>query len=250
MACDLGFGLPPEEAMHSCLIATALARERDMPEPEVADVFYTALLMHVGCSALSHETVAAWGDDRAVLSAVAGTNVADPGEMAGLIPVHHGGEAPCASGRASRPTPMSPAGQRFGHDFDTGSCEVASATARRVGLGEGAARALKEAVEWWNGDGPPDGLAGEEITLPARVARVAVDAARFDALGGTDAVVPALRARAGTILDPSIVDTLATHTDGLLADARRGDPRERLLEVEPEPVGGGERADEGGGGVR
>jgi hypothetical protein len=26
IACDLGFGLPPEEAMRSCLIATALAR--------------------------------------------------------------------------------------------------------------------------------------------------------------------------------------------------------------------------------
>jgi hypothetical protein len=31
IACDLGFGLPPEEAMRSCLIATALARRLEMP---------------------------------------------------------------------------------------------------------------------------------------------------------------------------------------------------------------------------
>jgi hypothetical protein len=38
--------------------------------------------MHVGCSALSHETVAAWGNDQRVLGAAARTNVADPGDIA------------------------------------------------------------------------------------------------------------------------------------------------------------------------
>jgi hypothetical protein len=71
VACDLGFGLPPEEAMRSCLIATALARRHGLSEPEVSVAFYTALLMHVGCSALSHETAVAFGDERPVLTAVA-----------------------------------------------------------------------------------------------------------------------------------------------------------------------------------
>ena len=103
VACDLGFGLPPEEAMRSCLIATALAREQGLPEPEVADTFYTALLMHVGCSALSHETVAAWGDDRGVLGAVASTNVADPEEVAGtLMPTILAGKPPAERARIER----------------------------------------------------------------------------------------------------------------------------------------------------
>ena len=51
--------------MRSCLIATGLARRQGLAEDGVADTFYTALLMHVGCSALSHETAAAFGDDRA-----------------------------------------------------------------------------------------------------------------------------------------------------------------------------------------
>jgi hypothetical protein len=78
IAGDLKFGLPPEEAMRSCLIATALARQQGLAEEAVADTFYTALLMHVGCSALSHETAAVFGDERAVLSVVADRNVADP----------------------------------------------------------------------------------------------------------------------------------------------------------------------------
>jgi DNA-binding CsgD family transcriptional regulator len=222
--------------MRSCLIATALARRHGLSEPEVSEAFYTALLMHVGCSALSHETAVAFGDERPVLTAVAATNVADPDEIAGrLVPAILNGKSPAERDRILRFI-VSPEGQRFGHSFDTGTCEVASVTARRVGLGEGVARALKQAVEWWNGEGPPEGLEGEQIALPARVARAATDAARFDALGGIDAVVEALRRRSGNILDPSVVDTLTVSADELLADSRAGDPRERVLEGEPEPV--------------
>ena len=222
--------------MRSCLIATALARRLGLPESEVADTYYTALLMHVGCSALSHETAAAWGNEQRALGAAARTNVADPADIAGtLMPAITEGMSPAERSRVERYA-ASPQGQEFGRTFDTGSCEVASATARRVGLGAGVERALKEAVEWWNGQGPPDGLQGEEIALPARIARAAADAARFDHLGGTEAVVDALRRRSGGILDPSIVETLTANADELLAETRAGDPRERLLEVEPEPV--------------
>jgi HD-GYP domain-containing protein (c-di-GMP phosphodiesterase class II) len=236
IACDLGFGLLPEEAMRSCLIATALARRLGLDESEVSDTYYTALLTHVGCSALSHETVAAWGHDQRVLRVAAETNIADPEDVAAtLVPAV---TAPLIPGKRAQVERFaaSAEGQEFAHRFDTGSCEVASATARRVGLGPGVERALREAVEWWNGQGPPSGLQGEEIALPGRIARAAADAARFDDLGGTEAVVAALQARSGVILDPSIVEAFTADADALLAESRTGDPRERLLEVEPEPV--------------
>jgi hypothetical protein len=40
---DLSLGLPPEDAMRSCLVGTALAQELGVPEQEVADVFYVSL---------------------------------------------------------------------------------------------------------------------------------------------------------------------------------------------------------------
>jgi HD-GYP domain-containing protein (c-di-GMP phosphodiesterase class II) len=235
IAADLGFGLPPEEAMRSCLIATALARQQRLAEDEVADTFYTALLMHVGCSALSHETAAAFGDDRVLMSAAAKTNVADPADIAGtLLPELTRGRSAAERSRLEHYTLTQ--GQEFGRRFDTGSCEVGSATAKRVGLGPRVERGLREAVEWWNGDGPPRGLRGEEIALPARIARAATDAARFDHLGGSEAAAEALRRRSGGILDPSLVEAFAANADRLLAEAHAGDPRERILEAEPEPV--------------
>ena len=221
--------------MRSFLIATALARQQGLAEQEVADTFYTALLIHVGCSALSHETAVAFGDERAVLSVVARTNVADPGDIAAtLLPAVTRGMSAEERSRIERYSITQ--GREFGRRFDTGSCEVGSATAKRVGLGAGVERSLLEAVEWWNGDGPPRGLRGEEIALPARIARAAAEAARFDHLGGVEAAVEALRRRAGGILDPSMVEAFAANADRLLGESHAGDPRERILEVEPEPV--------------
>jgi HD-GYP domain-containing protein (c-di-GMP phosphodiesterase class II) len=235
IAADLGFGLPPEEAMRSCLIGTALARERGLAEEEVSDCFYTALLMHLGCSALSHETAAAFGDEHFVLEIVARTNVADPEDIVRtLLPELTRGRSPAERARIEHHAVEH--GAEFGRNFDTGSCEVASATARRVGLGLGVQRALREAVEWWNGEGPPQGLHGEEIALPARIASAAADAARFDRLGGRDAAVEALRYRSGTILDPAVVELFDATADRVLGQTRAGDPRRLLLELEPEPV--------------
>ncbi len=221
--------------MRSCLIATELARQLELDEAEVADTFYTALLMHLGCSALSHETAAAFGDDRVLMSAVAKTNVADPADIAAtLLPELTRAMSPGERSRVERYAVEE--GREFGRRFDTGSCEVASATAKRVGLGPGVQRALHEAVEWWNGDGPPRGLQEEEIALPARIARAAADAARFDHLGGTAAAVEALRRRSGVILDPAVVESFAACADRLLARTRAGDPRQLILDHEPEPV--------------
>ena len=68
------------------------------------------------------------------------------------------------------------------------------------------------------------------------MARVAGDAATFAALGHADVVVTELRRRAGVTLDPSIVEAFARAASSLVAAAHVGDPRERILEAEPEPV--------------
>jgi HD-GYP domain-containing protein (c-di-GMP phosphodiesterase class II) len=235
VASDLGFGLPPETAMRSCLLATALARNLGLTEEEVADTFYASLLFHVGCPAFSHETAALFGNELTILSAVARTNLADPdGYAATLIP-----EAICGLSRRSQEELADRIvrhGPAFGRLFDVASCEVASAVARRIGLGRGVERALYEVGEWWNGSGVPQGLSEDAISFPARVARAAADATVLVGMGGAQVAVDGLRARAGTLLDPAVVDAFAADAAELVAEMRTGDPRERIVEREPHPV--------------
>jgi DNA-binding CsgD family transcriptional regulator len=64
---------------------------------------------------------------------------------------------------------------------------------------------------------------------------LAGDAAFFNHLGGTDLAIDAVRARAGTLHDPSIADAFVAHAPGVLADLRTGEPEALLLEAEPRP---------------
>ena len=133
MTADLGFGLPPGTAVRSCVVAAALARRLHLRDDEVRDSFYTALLMHVGCVGVAHESAAAFGDDIALNRAVARTNMADPGDVvATLLPEMTRGMTPEAAARASAFAIAH--GVEWGRRTDVGVCEVARDTARRLGL--------------------------------------------------------------------------------------------------------------------
>jgi HD-GYP domain-containing protein (c-di-GMP phosphodiesterase class II) len=236
MVADLGFGLPPGTAVRTSLIAAGLARRADLGDDDVRDAFYTGLLMHLGCVAVAHESAAAFGDDIALNRAVARSNLADPNDIeATLVPELTRQMAPDVAARAQA-FARSREAYEWGRRTDTGVCEVARDTARRLGLPHSTQRALYHVFESWVGGGAPSRLKGDSIPIASRVARVAMDAALFGQLGGVEAAVGAVRARAAVILDPDMVATFVADGRSLVAEADRGDPRHRLLDVEPTPV--------------
>jgi HD-GYP domain-containing protein (c-di-GMP phosphodiesterase class II) len=229
---DLGFGLPEEHAMRTCAVAADVARRMGSPEDEVRDAYYTALLMHVGCVALSHESAVAIGDEFAVGRASLLTNLADPEDVAAtLMPEIARGLS--ASERARFTAWAAEHGQEFGREFDTGACEVGRDTARRLGLPEGTQRALHEVNEHWNGTSVL-GLAGDDIAPAARIARAAGDAAFLSVVKGPRGAVEGLRQRAGSLLDPAVVAALVERGDPAAA-AAGADLYELILEIEPGP---------------
>lgn len=234
MVADLGYGLPMGEATRSCLIGVALARRLGLADHEVADTFYTSLLLHVGCVGFAHEMSTLFGDENTANRAGARTNLADPRDvMATLIPQATRALRPPARIKAA--AFIATRGRSLGRQYDATVCEVGRETARRIGLPDGVQRALYEAKEWWNGGGTPRGLKGEEIVVPARIARVAAEAALFGDLGGAELAVHALSRRGGGMLDPAIVAEF-TADPAILAEADAGDPRQRILDEEPAPV--------------
>jgi putative nucleotidyltransferase with HDIG domain len=169
-------GVEPGEAARATLVAIALAEAAGVDEP--ADVYYTTLLQHVGCTAYAHEAAALAGGDEIAL------------KRAAL-------EADTA---AAHPRAMV-------EGYSRANCEVAARTAERLGLGAGVAAGLTDVYEQWDGAGGPRGLRGEAIALPARIAQVASVAA----LHG----VAAVRRRAGGALDPALAERV---TDAMLRD--------------------------------
>jgi len=229
---DLGYGLPMETAMRSCVLGTALARRLGLPDREVAEVFYVSLLLHVGCLAYSHETTVWFGDDTALRRAVVRTtSFLEIAKV--LIPQATRDLPPKA--RLKKAALLTATGSRFSNDHDLASCETARAVARRIGLPSAISDALYDVHEWWNGRGARQ-LEGEAIAASARISRVATDAIFLAALRDPEDVAITLRSSAGKRLDPSVVAIFEADAYGLLAEAGSGDPRTRILELEPEPA--------------
>src|ERR687883_1921303 len=69
LGIDLGFGQPMEHVLRQCLIALRLAERMGLDEEQRAAVYYTALLVNVGCHSDAHEQAKWFGDDIALKSA-------------------------------------------------------------------------------------------------------------------------------------------------------------------------------------
>jgi hypothetical protein len=68
LGVDLGFGQPMEHVLRQCLIALRLAEGIGLDEEARAAVYYTALLIDVGCHTDAHEQAKWFGDDIALKS--------------------------------------------------------------------------------------------------------------------------------------------------------------------------------------
>jgi putative nucleotidyltransferase with HDIG domain len=228
-------GQPPEEAIRSCLLATSLARQMDLSQRDVGDVYYATLLQHVGCTAYAHETAALFGgDDIAVRAAGARVDFANPREALSFSLFEVGKNATPLS-RARAVIVAVSKGQKFGEELARSNCEVAVNMARRLGLGTAVQRGLNEIYERWDGKGDPRKLAHDDIALPARFAQVASQAILFDRLGGSELAVEVIRRRAGTTFDPSIAEAFVRRGGELLAEVASVDASVAVIEAEPEP---------------
>ena len=69
VAVDLGLGQPAEHMLRSALIGTRIADRLGLSRGERDCIYYTALIMWIGCHADSHEYARWFGDDIATTAA-------------------------------------------------------------------------------------------------------------------------------------------------------------------------------------
>jgi HD-GYP domain-containing protein (c-di-GMP phosphodiesterase class II) len=232
---DLGFGLQAGEALRSCALATRFARSLDLPDDDVRTAFYTALLHHVGCTGYAHETARLFGDELVLNAAAGRSDSADPRDLfTTFLPLLTGGRPPLERARLALTAVTR--GSRFGKAYTTAACEVGRDAARRLRLPGEVQRSVYHVYEEWRGDGVPAGLAGDDLPIGSRLARLTGIAVLFDTIGGVELAVDAVRRRGGGMLDPWMAGRFADRAQALLGEIDTTDPRALVLEAEPDPV--------------
>jgi HD-GYP domain-containing protein (c-di-GMP phosphodiesterase class II) len=226
-------GQPPEKAIRSCVVAAGLARAMDLQEEQVRDVYLATLLRHLGCTATARDE-AYWfrGDELTSRPAAERADFASIRDMVSMT---------LGAGRGSgvhRPHYLARAmaSGRQGERILTAVCEVAAALAQRLRCSRGVRDALYQAMERWDGKGSPQGLAGEQVAIAARISDVANQGVIFDLEAGADAAVTMVARRAGGWFDPWVAEAFGRYGRELLRELGERDPWEAVLDTEPDPV--------------
>lgn len=227
---DLGMGEPYGQALRSTLLSVRLGELLGLPAGDLADCYYTTLLRHIGCTATAHEeSVYLLPDEISIRARISTTDFASPREALALTRQMLA-QVP-ASARPKLLMHMVPT--EWGRAVERSLCEVAAATARRLGLGSGVEKGLYDVRERWDGKGQPGGLRGAAITVSARVAQACGQLASLSSAVGAEAACAALRARAGGWLDPNVAGPLAEHGSALLTEVDALDLLEAVPAAEP-----------------
>jgi HD-GYP domain-containing protein (c-di-GMP phosphodiesterase class II)/DNA-binding CsgD family transcriptional regulator len=229
---DLAMGQEPEKAVRSCLLATELARASGLPEPQVHDVYYTALLQHLGCTAPSHEVTRLFGDDVSLTPQAERTDDTRVLESLALLASVGRGTGVRRAGHVARAVT---AGAEVNGAILRSVCEVGTRMAERLRLGAGVREGLRDSLEGWDGRGGAYGRAADEIAVPARFGALATQAVIFDRLAGPTAAVDMVRRRAGRWFDPAVAGTFAAVGADVLRRLAEVDVWTEVLAAEPRP---------------
>jgi HD-GYP domain-containing protein (c-di-GMP phosphodiesterase class II) len=232
---DLSREPDPGQAARTCFVACRLARVLDVPDATAQDVFYTALLQHLGCTGYAHDTAAVFaGRDIEMNAAGAKTDFSRPADIfKTFIPeLSKGVDLPTRLRIVGAAITKAP---RMGVLIARTSCEIAESTARRIGLPSDVQASLRHIAEWYNGKGGYLGRKGEDIPLAARIVLAAFNASIFDALAGPETARHVVSARAGKSLDPAVADAFAKQGADILAELSSIDVVKLLPNQEPDP---------------
>ena len=231
LGIDLGFGQPMEHVLRQCLIALRLAERIGLDEEERAVVYYTALLINVGCHSDAHEQAKWFGDDIALKS---------------LKYEHEFGRVRAATttlrmlGRGNPPLHRFRLGLEFalsGHrevdDMIVHHTQVARSLGEQLGLSDGVLRAISHAYEQWDGKGWPGELAGEQVPLAARLAQVAEYVEVAHRVGGADGARVVARKRSGGQFDPALAALVIADAEMLLSGLDAVGTWDAVIAAEP-----------------
>jgi len=231
LGVDLGFGQPMEHVLRQCLIALRMAERIGLDDEQRATVYYTALLVNVGCHTDAHEQAKWFGDDiamksgkydhefRSVRGAVAGLRLIG----AGNPPLH----------RFRVGLEFALTGHREVDDMIAQHAGMARALGEQLGLPQPVLDALAAAYEQWDGNGWPGERGGEEVPIAARLASLAEFAEVAQRGGGVAAAKELAQRRAGRQFDPALAELLAEEGDLILSDLDGVGTWEAVIAAEP-----------------
>jgi HD-GYP domain-containing protein (c-di-GMP phosphodiesterase class II) len=232
VAIDLGLGQPAEHMLRSATIACRLSARLGLSPEQRSTVYYSTLVMWIGCHADSQEYARWFGDDIAVRHEAYLVDWAGVPYLRFLL------------GNVAKGEPLPQRLKVMGELFRDAHgqlatlvhshCASAASLARHIGLSPEVATTLAYTFERYDGRGLPVGASGDQIPVEMRVAQFADVAEVHHRTYGLDAMIAMAGSRRGGQFDPVVVNAALTRPEELFAAAPDSDAWKDALDWAPD----------------
>lgn len=233
MATDLAMAFPPETALRTCMLGVQIGRELRLSEQQLEELFYVALLRHIGCTAFSHEEGIVVGDDNAMRGEFTGIDSSNAAEVAATAFRTFGaGTGPL--GRVRTLTAVVLAADRLSMTrIVAAHCDASARLAQQLGMAGGVIDSLNHIFERWDGKGLPLGLKGDAIALSARITHFSHTVVLETWRRGVSGAREIVRRRAGSEFDPALAQLFLTRSPELMESVTADSVWDTVLATEP-----------------
>ena len=231
LGVDLGFGQPMEHVLRQCLIALRLADHAGLDEQDRAAVYYTALLVNVGCHADAHEQAKWFGDDIALKSGKYAHELGSVRAMLATMRLVGAGNPPLHRFRVGLEFALS--GHRQLDGMISQHARLARTLAEQLELPGQVREAIGAAYEQWDGRGWPGVLKADAVPMAARIAQLAEFMEVAHRVGGVAGATALARRRAGKQFDPALAALLCARAEEILGGLDAVPAWQAVIAAEP-----------------
>jgi HD-GYP domain-containing protein (c-di-GMP phosphodiesterase class II) len=231
LGVDLGFGQPMEHVLRECMIALRLSDRIGLDEAERSTVYYTALLVNVGCHADAHEQAKWFGDDIALKSSKYEYEQRSLRGAAAAMSLVGSGNPPLHRFRVGLEFAVS--GRRDLDGMIERHSAIARALAVRLGLPDSVQESVGTSYERWDGKGWPGEVAGEGVPIAARLSQFAEYVEVAHRMGGVGAALELADRRAGSQFDPALAAALRADPEEILGGLDSAHAWSAVIDAEP-----------------
>ncbi len=231
LGVDLGFGQPMEHVLRQCMIALRLAERIGLDDDARSVVYYTALLVNVGCHSDAHEQAKWFGDDISMKSRKYDHEPRSIIGAAAAMRLVGSGNPPLHRFRVGLEFLVS--GYRDLDGMIARHAELARALARELGLPGAVQEGVGASYEQCDGRGWPGNLRGEAVPIASRLAQLAEYLEVAHRVGGVEAAILLARKRGGSQFDPALTEMLCGEADEILAGLGSAQTWDAVIAAEP-----------------
>ena len=203
-ALDITEGQPPGHCIRCCWIGMHIGREMGLSEDQLWDLYYTLLLKDLGCSSNAARICELYLTDDISFKRDFKTVGESLPQVLKFVLTHTGLKSGLAERFRNVLTILRDAKQSA-QELITTRCQRGAEIARLLRFSEDVAGGIYSLDEHHNGQGKPDGLAGDAIPVFSGIALMAQVIDVFLTADGVEAAMHEVRQRSGRWFDPDMV---------------------------------------------